>query len=612
MNAKSVESVIVRFAGDSGDGMQLLGTRFTQTAAIAGNDHATLPDYPAEIRAPAGTIGGVSGFQIQFAARDIFTAGDECDVLVAMNPAALVKNLPDLRKGGLVVVNIDKFTDRDLQKAELESNPLEDGRLEPFRVFEAPISTLTRGAVEPFGLNVKQSDRCKNFFALGMMYWLYTKDMGDTRAYVERKFKAPYREANLAALEAGWSFADTAEFHPTPMTVQGVPDIPGGLYRTVTGNQALATGLVVAAQRADRTLFYGTYPITPASDILHALAVFKEHGVVTFQAEDEIAGIAAAIGASYGGSIGVTGTSGPGLALKGEALGLAVMAELPLVVVNVQRAGPSTGLPTKTEQSDLLQAMYGRNGESPVVVLAPRTPADCFRIAYEAVQIALTHMVPVMILSDGYIANGAEPWRVPDPESLPAITVPELAPRTEEPFLPYARDAETLARPWAPPGTPGFAHRIGGLEKQEDTGNVSYVPENHHRMTELRQQKVDRVAGSLPPISVHGDDGGLLVLGWGSTWGALHEAVDQARAKGVRVGHLHLRNLNPFPADLGEVMERYDQVLIPEMNMGQLHKLIRSTYLHDAVSLPKVHGQPFKVREVLAAIEDLASEGVSR
>jgi len=607
--ARTLDNVVIRFAGDSGDGMQLLGQRFTHTAALAGNDHATLPDFPAEIRAPAGTRGGVSGFQIQLASRDIFTPGDECDVLVAMNPAALVKNLQDVRRGGLLIVNTDKFGKSDLKKAELESNPLEDGSLEHYRVWPVPVSALTAGAVEPFGLNRKQSDRCKNFFALGMMYWLYSKPMQDTRSFLERKFKAPYQGANIAAMEAGWSFADTSEFHPTPMAVQTVPDIPEGLYRTITGNQALATGLVVAAQRAERRLFYGTYPITPASDILHYLAAFKQYGVLTFQAEDEIAAVCAAIGASYGGSIGTTGTSGPGLALKSEAINLAVMAELPLVIVDVQRSGPSTGMPTKTEQSDLLQAMFGRNGESPVVVLAPRGPADCFRTAYDAVRIALTHMVPVVVLSDGYIANGAEPWRVPEPSTLPAIRVPDVQPPADgEPFLPYTRDPDTLARPWATPGMAGFEHRIGGLEKEDLTGNVSYIPENHQRMTEIRAAKVDRVARDLHPTRVYGDEDGVLVIGWGSTFGALREAVKRKREAGERVAHVQLRNLNPFPPDLGEVLARYDKVLCPELNMGQLHKLIRCKYLIDAVPLDKVQGQPFKVHEVEQAIADLIAD----
>ncbi|MFK7926757.1 MAG: 2-oxoacid:acceptor oxidoreductase subunit alpha [Myxococcota bacterium] len=611
MTDAPLDNVVIRFAGDSGDGMQLLGTRFTHTAALDGNDHVTLPDFPAEIRAPAGTRGGVSGFQLQLANRDIFTPGDDCDVLVAMNPAALIKNLADVHRGGLVVVNTDRFEATDLKKAELETNPLADGSLEPFQVMGVPISTLTAGAVEPFGLNRKQSDRCKNFFALGMMYWLYSKSMDDTRKYVTGKFKAPYREANLAAMEAGWSYADTAELQVAPRTIAAVQDVPDGLYRTVTGNQALATGLVVAAQRAGHPLFYGSYPITPASDILHGLARFKNYGVTTFQAEDEIAAVCAAIGASYGGSVGVTGTSGPGLALKAEGIGLAVMAELPLVVVNVQRGGPSTGLPTKTEQSDLLQALYGRNGESPMVILAPRGPADCFRTAYEAVRIALTYMTPVTILSDGYIANGAEPWRVPEPDTLPVIDADHAVAREGETFLPYSRDEATLARPWAVPGTPGLEHRIGGLEKQHLTGNVSYDPLNHESMTRLRVEKIDRIAQGLHPTRVHGDDTGVLIIGWGSTFGAIREATNRCRESGLQVAHVQLRNLNPFPPDLGEVLARYHTVLIPELNLGQLHKLIALKFKVHAQALHKVQGQPFKIREIEASIRALSHTEVS-
>ncbi|TVQ93713.1 MAG: 2-oxoacid:acceptor oxidoreductase subunit alpha [Deltaproteobacteria bacterium] len=601
MSAQSIDHVVIRFAGDSGDGMQLLGQQFTHAAALDGNDHATLPDFPAEIRAPAGTRGGVSGFQIQFASEVIHTPGDECDVLVAMNPAALVKNLDDLKPGGLAIVNVDRFEAIDLKKAELASNPLTDDSLANFRVFEAPISTLTTGAVEPFGLNRKQADRCKNFFALGMMFWLYSKSMDPTRHAIERRFGSPFREANLAALEAGWSYADTRELHPLPFEVPQVPHIPDARYRTVTGNQALATGLVIAAQAVDRTLFYGSYPITPASDVLHALSVFKEYGVVTFQAEDEIAAVCAAIGASYGGAVGVTGTSGPGLALKSEAINLAIMAELPLVVLNVQRAGPSTGMPTKTEQADLLQAMYGRNGDSPMVLLAPRTPADAFRTAYEAVRIAIHSMVPVMVLSDSYIANGAEPWRIPDLDNLPPIAPPP--PPSPQAFAPYSRDPESLARPWIAAGTPGYAHRIGGLEKQDVTGTVSYIPKNHQRMTELRAQKVQRAQALLQPAEAKGDPSGTLLIGWGSTYGAIKTAVARGRAQGHALAHLHLRALNPFPPGLAEVLSRYDRILVPELNSGQLCQLLRAHFLVDAVPLSKVQGQPFKVREIHAAVE---------
>jgi 2-oxoglutarate ferredoxin oxidoreductase subunit alpha len=602
MHGQMRESVVIRFVGDSGDGMQLLGDRFTHTAATDGNDHMTLPDFPAEIRAPAGTRSGVSGFQIQFASRDIFTPGDDCDVLVAMNPAALVQNLRDLRKGGLVILNQDRFDAADLEKAGLRSDPRTDGTLAEYRIFPVPIGQMTAKTVEPFGLNVKQSDRCKNFFALGMMYWLYGKSMEDTKTFLRKKFKAPYLEANLAALEAGWSFAETSELHPTPLIVPPVTGIPKGSYRTVTGNQVLAMGLVAAAQKAGRELFYGSYPITPASDILHHLAAMKEFGVVTFQAEDEIAAVCAAIGAAFGGALGVTGTSGPGLALKAEAINLAVMAELPLVVVDVQRGGPSTGLPTKTEQADLLQALYGRNGESPVVVMAPATPADCFRTAFDAAEIAIKHMVPVLLLSDGYIANGAEPWRIPNIASLPSIEVVAPQKAADGRFLPYARHPETLARPWAVPGVAGFEHRIGGLEKDFETGAVSYDGHNHERMVRTRAAKVEAVQKGLPPAKAHGADRGTLVLGWGSTFGAIREAVDQAWQNGADVAHLHLRHLNPFPPMFEEVLGRYDRVVVAELNAGQLDVLVRAYAGRSTLRLNKLQGQPFKVREVAEAI----------
>ena len=602
---ESVENVVIRFAGDSGDGMQLLGTQFTHTAALAGNDLATLPDFPAEIRAPAGTRAGVSSFQLQFADHDIFIPGDRSDVLVAMNPAALVTNVSSLDEGGLIVVNTDKFAKLDLDKADLTSNPLEDGTLENFRVLEVPMGTLTRDAVTPFGLNAKQADRCKNFFALGMMYWLYSRSMDNTRSWIEGKFSGATRDANLAALEAGWSYADTIEFFHSTYRVAPANDLPSGIYRNITGNQALAIGLVAACRRASKRLFYGTYPITPASDVLHALAPFKNYGVITFQAEDEIAAVCSAIGASYGGSIGITGTSGPGLALKGEALGLAVMTELPLVVLNIQRGGPSTGLPTKTEQADLLQAMYGRNGEAPCAILAPSTPTDCFEVAFEAVRLATRYMCPVIVLSDGYIANGAEPWRLPDIDALPEITVAH--PTEAEGFQPYSRDDETLARPWAIPGTPGLEHRIGGLEKQHLTGNVSYDPENHHFMCELRAEKIRRIQQEIPATPIYGDADGLCVLGWGSTYGAIRTAVDAARAEGRRVGHVHLRHISPFPADLEEVLAKFDRVLVPEMNLGQLVKLIRERFLIDAEPLNKVQGKPFRVREIKDRIDALTA-----
>ncbi|TNE87079.1 MAG: 2-oxoacid:acceptor oxidoreductase subunit alpha [Deltaproteobacteria bacterium] len=599
----SLDSVVIRFAGDSGDGMQLIGNQFTRTSALAGNDLATLPDFPAEIRAPAGTRAGVSGFQLQFANHDIFTPGDIADVLVAMNPAALVANLGRLKDGGLIIVNNDKFASRDLKLANLEQSPLEDGTVENYRVVEVGITKLTKDTVEPLGLTTKEADRCKNFFALGMMYWLYSRNMGPTEDWVRSKFKGKYADANLAALRAGWSYAETVEiFAGQPYMVPRADDFDAGEYRNIMGNAALAVGLAAAATKADRPLFYGTYPITPASDILHALAPFKNYGVVTYQAEDEIAAVCAAIGASWGGSIGVTGTSGPGIALKAEAMGLANIVELPLIVVNVQRGGPSTGLPTKTEQSDLLQVMYGRNGDSPMPILAPKTPADCFEVAIEAVKIAFKYMTPVVIMSDGYIANGAEPWKLPDLDTIPEMK-PTFAKAVEgEEFQAYSRNPETLARPWAIPGTPGLEHRVGGLEKQHLTGHVSYDPPNHQFMQELRRDKVNKIRQDIPATEIHGDDSGLCVLTWGSTYGAARTAVNGARKQGKKVGHVHLRWLNPLPADLGDVLAKYDRVLVPELNLGQLVKLIRAEYLIDAQSLSKVQGQPFTTNEILSRI----------
>jgi 2-oxoglutarate/2-oxoacid ferredoxin oxidoreductase subunit alpha len=599
---ETLASVVIRFAGDSGDGMQVLGDQFTRNSALLGNDIATLPDFPAEIRAPAGTREGVSGFQLQFSSSEIFTPGDDVDVLVAMNPAALVRNLRELKRGGIVVVNGDSFKAADLAKARLEKNPLEDGSLDGYRVVNAPITLMTTKAVAEHGLNAKQADRCKNFFALGMMYWLYGRTMDSTVAHVRSKFKPPFLEANLAALDAGYNFAGTVELFQTTYHVPRA-ELRPGKYRNITGNTALALGLVTAAQKTGLKLFYGSYPITPASDILHSLAPFKNFGVLTFQAEDEISAVCSAIGASWGGSLGVTGTSGPGIALKSEAIGLAVMVELPLIVIDVQRGGPSTGLPTKTEQADLLQVMFGRNGESPVAVIAAQTPSDCFDIALEAARIATTYMCPVVILSDGYLANGAEPWLIPD-----LTAIPEMKPsfRTEkEGFAPYKRDPQTLARDWALPGTPGLEHRIGGLEKADGSGSISYDPENHEKMCLLRAEKIRRVADSLPPTQVYGDPDGLLVLGWGSTYGAIHMAVDQVRATGARVGHVHLRHLNPFPNDLGGLLRRYDRVLVPELNLGQLSKLIRAEYAIDAVSFPKIQGLPFLTREIVDGITRL-------
>lgn len=603
---QTLDRVVVRFAGDSGDGMQLAGTQFTRTSALEGNDLATLPDFPAEIRAPAGTPEGVSAFQIQLADHEIFTPGDEADALVALNPAALVVNLRSVRDHGIVIVNTDKFTKIDLGKARLESNPLEDGTLSGYRVIEAPISSLTMDAVTPFGLNRKQSDRCKNFFALGVVYWLYGRPLEATEAWIRRKFKAPYVDANLAALHAGHAFAETSELFQAQYTVPKA-SLPAATYRNITGNQGLALGLAAAAVKSGRTVFYGSYPITPASDILHSLAPYKNFGVATFQAEDEIAAVCAAIGASYGGAIGTTGTSGPGLALKAEAIGLAVMAELPLVIINVQRAGPSTGLPTKTEQADLMQAMFGRNGEAPLAILAPCRPSDTFQVALEAVRLSLKYRTPVMVLSDGYIANGAEPWKVPDVGSIPSIQVPNATPDMAEGFQPYMRDPDTLARPWAIPGTPGLEHRIGGLEKQDLTGNVSYDPANHEKMCRLRAEKVLRMQQDIPPTDVHGTSDGVIVVGWGSTFGAIRTVVDAQLAEGRRVAHVHLRHLNPFPADLEGILRRYDKVLVPELNLGQLSRLIRSEFLIDAIPVSKIQGQPFKTTELKARLDALTA-----
>lgn len=600
---ETLDDVVVRFAGDSGDGMQLTGTQFTDTTAVQGNDLATFPDFPAEIRAPAGTRAGVSGFQIHFSSADIHTPGDAPDVLVAMNPAALVANIGDLKKNGLVIVNTDKFTKRDFDKADLTSNPLEDGTLDAYQVVPVQLTKLTKGAVKGLGLGAKESDRCKNFFALGMTYWLFSREMSHTKAWVEGKFKSPYKEANLAALDAGYSYADTVEVFHSQYEVPAAK-LPPGTYRNITGNEALALGFVAAGQLSGRMLFQGAYPITPASDVLHHLSRYKHLGVFTFQAEDEIAAVCAAIGAAFGGAVAITSSSGPGIALKGEAIGLATITELPLVIVDIQRGGPSTGLPTKTEQSDLYIALFGRHGESPMPVLAAQTPGDCFHTAVEAVRIALKYMMPVMVLTDGYLANGAEPWRVPEVSELPAI---EARIHTDpEGFAPYKRDPETLARPWAIPGTPGLEHRIGGLEKEEGTGNVSYDPANHEYMCRMRADKVRRIQADVPDIVVDGDEDGLLVVSWGGTYGAVRSAVEAARKQGIRCGHVHLRWLNPMPANLEAVLNRAERVLVCELNLGQLCHLLRATFLVDAVSYAKMQGKPFKVSEVLARIQTLS------
>jgi 2-oxoglutarate ferredoxin oxidoreductase subunit alpha len=609
---RQLERVTIRFAGDSGDGMQLTGTQFTRTAATFGNDISTFPDYPAEIRAPAGSLPGVSGFQLSFASSEIHTPGDAPDVLVAMNPAALKANLGELPPGGALILNEDAFTPGNLQKVGYAANPIVDGTLKPWDVFSIPISTLNSRALEGLGLTNKQVDLTKNFFALGLMFWLYERSMDATVAWIDDKFsKRPeIAEANRRALHAGYSFGETTEIFHERYIVPPAKLAPGH-YRNITGNEATALGFVAASKLAGRDLFYGSYPITPASDILHQLAGYKNFGVKTFQAEDEIAAVGAAIGASYGGALGLTASSGPGIALKSEAIGLAVMVELPLVVVDVQRAGPSTGMPTKTEQGDLLQVMFGRNSESPLVVLAPATPSECFEFAIEAWRLALKYMTPVVYLSDAFLANGAEPWQIPALESLPAIGVPN---RTEkEGFYPYLRDEATLARPWAVPGTPGLEHRIGGLEKADVLGNVSYDPENHHRMTLLRQAKIAGIERDIPPLEVRGPaEGDLLVLGWGSTYGAIRSAVERLQERGASIAHAHLRYLNPLPANTGDVLRAFRRVLVPELNLGQLLMLIRARYLVDAQGYNRVRGKPFRISELEAEAERILVELASR
>jgi 2-oxoglutarate ferredoxin oxidoreductase subunit alpha len=602
---QSLDRVTIRFAGDSGDGMQLTGTQFTRAAAVFGNDISTLPDYPAEIRAPAGSLPGVSGFQISFSSSDIHTPGDAPDVLVAMNPAALRANVGDLVRGGAIILNADAFTPNNLGKAGYASNPLADGTLKPYSVFEIPISTLNARALEGLDMTAKQVDLTKNFFALGVMFWLYERSMDSTLRWIEEKFSSRpvVAEANRRALGAGYAFGETTEIFHTRYDVPAANLAPG-TYRNVTGNEATALGCVAASVLSGRPLVYSTYPITPASDILHQLAGYKQYGIKTFQAEDEIAAIGAALGASYGGALGLTGTSGPGMALKAEMLGLAVMVELPLVVVNVQRGGPSTGLPTKTEQSDLLQALYGRNGESPVAVLAPASPADCFDVAIEAWRIALKYMTPVVVLSDAFLANGTEPWRVPAIDSLPDL---HPAPRDETvAFYPYQRDEETLARPWVVPGTPGLEHRIGGLEKLDVLGTVSYDADNHHRMSILRAEKIAGIARDIAPLEVFGPpQGDLLILGWGSTFGPIRSAVERLQARGRKVSHAHLRHLNPFPANTGDVLRGFDTVLVPEVNLGQLRTIVRAEFLVDAIGFNLVRGKPFSIGEIEAKAERL-------
>lgn len=599
-----IEKAVIRFCGDSGDGMQITGNQFTNTVALYGNDLATFPDYPAEIRAPAGTLPGVSGFQVHFSSNDVYTPGDSVDALVAMNPAALKMNLPDLKKNGILIVNLDSFKETDLRKAQMTVNPLEDHSLDGYRVFSVELQRLTRAALKDLGLDAKSMDRCKNFFALGMCYWLYNRPMDSTVRWINDKFKTKQQlvEANRLALQAGYSYCEATEAFQISYEIPPAKLSPG-VYRNISGNTALALGFVAASQKSGLPLFLGSYPITPASDILHELSQYKDFGVMTFQAEDEIAAITSAIGASYAGALAITTTSGPGMALKTESLGLATMVELPLVICDIQRGGPSTGLPTKTEQADLLQAMFGRNSEAPIPVLAPATPGDCFWIALEASRIAVKHMLPVIILSDGYLANGAEPWKIPNSSDLPDIPVKfETNP---EDFRPYRRDPETLSRPWALPGTPGLEHRVGGLEKEDVTGNVSYDPLNHEHMVRLRAEKVALVANDIPDAVVDGDQSGdLLIVGWGSTQGSITAAVKAQRAMGRRIGHLHLRYLNPLPKNVGEILTRYKNVLVPEMNMGQLVMILRAKFLLDAQGYNKIQGKPFKQAEIEAKIDE--------
>ena len=602
-----LDSVVIRFAGDSGDGMQLTGSQFTHSTALMGNDLATFPDFPAEIRAPAGTTYGVSGFQIHFASHDILTPGDAPDVLVAMNPAALKTNLEDLKRGGLLIVNSGAYTKGNLKKAGYEENPLENDSLSAYRLINLDIQAMTIAAVEPFGLGTKHALRSKNMWTLGLVLWLFGRDYQPTVKYLEEKFakKPDIANANIAALKAGNAYGETAEL-PSGIGPYEVPKakLEPGLYRNITGNDALAWGLTAASQLSGLKLVLGSYPITPASSVLHALAKLKSFGVTTFQAEDEIAAVCAAVGASWGGALGVTTTSGPGIALKGEGIGLAIMLELPLIVIDVQRGGPSTGMPTKTEQSDLLQAVYGRNGDSPLCVLSASTPGDCFYMGIEAARIATKFMTPVMLLTDGYLANGAEPWKIPSMADLPQFSV-EFQTERPEGFHPYLRDPETLARPWAIPGTPGLEHRIGGLEKDYDSGNISYDPDNHHKMTKTRAAKIAGIANDLPEQEINTGDasGDLLVVGWGSTYGAITQAVRRAREGGKAVSHVHLRHLCPFPRKLDEHLRNFKRVIVPEMNNGMLSKMLRSEFLVDAEGVNKISGQPFKVSEIEAAID---------
>ncbi len=601
---RTLEDVTVRFAGDSGDGMQLTGSQFSDTTALVGNDLNTLPDYPAEIRAPSGTLYGVSGFQLHFSSSDVFTPGDNPDVLVAMNPAALKINLKELKKHGIIIINTDAFDTKNLKMAGFEGNPLEDDTLSGYQVYQVPITNLTTNALKESTLSPKQITRCKNFFALGIMYWLFQRPLEPTIKWIAQKFKKDQDlvDANQKVLKAGYYFGDSTRIFETRFEVKPA-ELRKGTYRSISGNEAIALGMVAAALKSELPLFLGSYPITPASEILHFLSKYKNYNVRTFQAEDEIGGITSAIGASFGGSLALTTTSGPGMALKTEAMGLAVMTELPLVIVNVQRGGPSTGLPTKTEQSDLMQAIYGRNGEAPIPVIAASSPSDCFITAMEASRIALKYMTPVILLSDGYIGNGAEPWRLPDLNTLPEINAEYYT--DAENFQPYERD-ENLSRPWARPGTPGLEHRIGGLEKSHIYGNVSYDPDNHEFMVKMRDKKVKQIQQDIPDLNVMGsEEGELLILGWGGTYGAITEAVEKARKSGMNVSQAHLKYLNPMPKNTVDVLRRFKKILIPELNLGQLAKIIKSEFLLPVESLTKIKGLPFKSGEIEEKIKEM-------
>ena len=605
---ETLETVVIRFAGDSGDGMQLTGTQFTNESAAAGNDIATLPDFPAEIRAPAGTLAGVSGFQLNFSSQSVLTPGDQPDVLVAMNPAALRVNLGDLRKNGILILDTDAFSTSNLRKAGYAEHPASIGDLDGYQVFDLPMAKLTAKALENKGLPNKTVVRCRNFFALGLCAWMFGRPTEGTLKWISEKFAKSEAliDANTTVFKAGWNYGETTETFTVSYQVAAA-DIAPGVYTSVTGNRALALGLITAAAKAELPLFYGSYPITPATDILHELADAKAYGVTTFQAEDEIAAIGASIGASFGGALGVTASSGPGIALKGEAIGLATMVELPLIILNVQRGGPSTGLPTKTEQADLMQALYGRNGECPVAVIAPQTPVDCFTAVLDAVRATIRHMVPVMVLSDGYLANGAEPWLLPRFEDIESI--PQKFWTETLGFQPYLRDEDTLARPWVRPGTPGLEHRVGGIEKDYGSGDISYDPDNHERMVRVRASKVERIADTFPATEVFGSElGEAVIVGWGSTFGAIRESVERLNAEGMSVGHVHLRWLNPLPSDLEKVLRRFKTVIVPEMNLGQLVRVLRDRFVIDAVPVSQVTGQPFRTVDLVERLRAILEE----